>query len=1356
MRSHHERFRWTHATRNPTDAREVKENEKVVNELNSYRALAIVDKQPHSTVVDKLRNWEKDDTYDIVYPNRSGDGFSVPGLRLASPENHRVKKPSADEQLSVINFGRLTGSLQGGTILTIPSAEHLTGAIPVVNTEVPGEMFYYIPAQIEPLAMNRHYFEYKPSFIVMKSGEMPSYVFWKRKAQFPPSYTDSQLLDHQRLTRSGAPTPEPRSAPVAGPSTEPRAASLAVNTDKTTRAARERQIEPEWEIFDPRLEENPLEFLDYYNACLKGRKGVRSKLMLREADIDRVNYISPCLAHNHKKADKEAETATSDASPMDIDPVPTLPTPEVPGVPVPDPSKAPAPKPWKQPEPIGADDPAWKNFFARIDREKEIRGARIRPKPVFTSEYCNAPGTKSDPKKAVLTRELYDKLYHRAVTADREIEKRSKCCFACGLEWTLCPTTRHVHYQQHREEFKLHRTHLLESRLYTDDPLRVQDLDVAKAPMPKGVPGLNWFRDLEQKILDMENELLEREQLCRICDAHVDFADESNADHYRKHKEERKQLRVLGDKIPLVPHTPPTSGKGTSTGFEESPEARTWSGWKGKRTPEFLKGSGRKRGEEEAAKEQARELANSVEISAQQSRETGGLQDPIQISSDVSSSAASDDLEDIFMDGLDGSIYSDVIGSTTAPLAFPPLFERAPVPEVPTSEKTDLDFLSGQNADTITTLRPEQISTFGRFKDNERRSASQTREPYPDLMDIDAVEAHLDVPIEIESDDDDLYAYPTPPRADSTAQDEADFDRAEIIQAIRTTSGELLALDDDSDDAEEVPEELETEDADNSDANEDEDADEDEHDSEDEDNIPFKSKRMEFFDYSDSEDDDKDDGDEDDDDDEDRDSPKYPLSGGGFVIDEITDAATGDLPLTPTERSKAREFVQEMVEEALASPDQTDQVATKERVQTLTRNLFVRQETQKLDAAKIRALATGNNWRQKEGQRLRQQEAPTTPATSSGKWSTKTLSSDTPRTPVSPWSPVASVSRSPTTPTVSGVSDQHDGLDLKFSDLNIDHLLTEAVEWGCGLNDMRALSNKAWEVATALQEETPQRTEESRRLIRDMVQQFVRYEIKAEKRLRKQGTRSSHQKSSTTTTPSSAGWSTQTVGGRTPVNRRPFSLPTTRRRKVSDTSFQPGPPTPFNPDEVSPRLPKMPRKSKDPLYRPDPALPSPTTPPATPKLNKHSSAPKPAARTAKKVEKKLKKKEAKKTEKRQAKKAVKKDTKRAVKKDIKKVAFDNAQASNPAPKPSTSSKTASPQVVVTKNPTRKTAAVAPAKAVTSKSSKKSSAKKAGPVSGVKKTTAKAKKSKTVAPATRPKRQAAIEAEKSFGKTKVVG
>jgi hypothetical protein len=75
-----------------------------------------------------------------------------------------------------MNFGKLIGSLAGSKIIKIPYAESPTGAIPVIDTQSPGKMFCYLPAQIEPLAMNRLYFEATPSFIIMKPGEI--YQIW--------------------------------------------------------------------------------------------------------------------------------------------------------------------------------------------------------------------------------------------------------------------------------------------------------------------------------------------------------------------------------------------------------------------------------------------------------------------------------------------------------------------------------------------------------------------------------------------------------------------------------------------------------------------------------------------------------------------------------------------------------------------------------------------------------------------------------------------------------------------------------------------------------------------------------------------------------------------------------------------------------------------------------------------------------------------------------------------------------------------------------------------------------------------------------------------------------------------------
>jgi hypothetical protein len=390
---------------------------------------------------------------------------------------------------------------------------------------------------------------------------------------------------------------------------------------------------------------------------------------------------------------------------------------------------------------------------------------------------------------------------------------------------------------------------------------------------------------------------------------------------------------------------------------------------------------------------------------------------------------------------------------------------------------------------------------------------------------------------------------------------------------------------------------------------------------------------------------------------------------------------------------------------------------------------------------------------------------------------------------------------------------RHDGLDLEFKDLEIGGLLDEAYKWGCGLNNMRILADKAWEEAVGMVkheratvgQQTPERAEQSRRVIVDVIQGLVRRKIAAEKRSRrKQGQKSPQQESPTTPAFSSAQWSTEAVGSRTPglssakwsteaqasetprtpfspwtplaiphestssdstsssegsnKRKRPSPLPTPRKRKASDTSFRPGPPTPSNPDEVSPRIPKMPRRSNDPLYRPGSALQDPTTPPVTPKLSKlskRSSNQKAADRAAKKIEKKLKKKQADKAEKKA--KNVSFDAQSSISSASSKTLSAQSSKSPSPSKPSSaaSSKTSSPQVVITKKASKKSPTPSPSTGSKSSKSSKNSVKGVANKSGIKKTATKTKKSENVALAARPKRQAAIEAEKSFGKTRVI-
>ncbi|KAG9567122.1 hypothetical protein KCU71_g4028, partial [Aureobasidium melanogenum] len=1396
MSRHHGRFAWAFATQNPKDPREVRYNAEATAELNSGVTLAIVDKRPSSTVIDNLRDWEKDAVYEIVTPHRFGHGFTPSKLKLSSPEKHIVGKPSTEELTAAITFGKLIGSLGGGKIVKIPWAEDSTGAIPVMDSEVPGEMFYYIPAQLERLAMSPKFFETLPSFIILKDGEMPSYVFWKRKAEFPSSFSEANLMEQHRAIRSGAPTPEPRPTPVAAPASETRPAPLAVDVAKA--AEEEKHPQPMWEIFDPRLEEDPIEFLDYYNVCLNGRKGIRNKLMLREADIDRVNYISPCLAHNHKEiVESGVATAEAEETAMDVDPAPIVPTSKVAGASTHKPTSPVVSKPWVQPGPIPDDDPSWLRLLARQDMERKIRGARIRPKPVFTSEFCNAPGKTSDPKKAVLRRELYDKYYHRAVTANREIESRSKCCLACGLQWIQCTITRHAHYKQHRDELKLYRRHCQNQNILLEDPLRVESLDPAKAPMTNNVPAINWFRDLEQIILNMENELLEREQTCRICDAHVDFADESMADHYQKHANERKQLRTIGAIANSVPTTPTVivtpEGASFINGSAKSSPAASYH--RPSTTPEYIRRIYEKQDEEKVRKalEESGKMADIMVNVAEQIRETGTIQQahlspPIILSSGSKSSepvvAASNDVMDTTEDG---PIHSDVVGNTTAQRVFAPLM--TPTSPSPRVVKDNLDFLSeyaesqGDNLDFLSTY------------------------------DADTVKAS-DVPFEvivIEDDDSDLYASPVPGPVDPIEEQHTDNDQAEIVQAIRSNSGELLALDgtviNDSEDAEEVLDAEVTESEEAEELPEEFEVDDDELAEE----VPKEFGRIEV-DYAELSDGSArsqvcylpDDGLFD----NLEPSPELPQDNGLFKSETELDAAK--LLAHAIGQRALRKLKKTLnLRQAFVALDVTNGLICAVECESPRHGLVTKEQ------AVYGHLIDSLFYLSKNDKHKRSDKAPINPERVSLKdvyltpkdlldginlewydiWRVVMKAKEALREWVAQNSKdsisvikkrIVELLRSALMdaslygyqdgplPTQTMVPVRHDRLDLRYGDLRIDHILTRALHWGCGSNNLRVLSHQAWEMAIDMikaERASPSAKglEAARLRIIHQVQEWVRSQIKKEKQWRRaEGQRlrqyEPQEQWATQATPvvSPANWSTEALSSetpRTPFNspwtpvapstprkpssskesskrKRPAPLPTpvsSRKRKASDDLFQPGPPTPSNPDEVSPRMPKKPRKSSDPLYRPGSALLDPTTPPVTPRAPKHVPNREADGRFAKKVEEKPKKKQGKKAEKTEN-------------ENGKKVTFDAAPSSK-----SSSPALSSPQVVITKKlATEKSTPSAPAKK-TSKTVAPKSTK-----SGVKKTTAEAKEAEPVAAATRPKRQAAIEAEKSFGKTKIVG
>ncbi|KAI5196898.1 hypothetical protein E4T39_07561 [Aureobasidium subglaciale] len=1229
------RFQWSFAKQHPEGSYFDRMNVDEAGRLNSFGTLAIVQKEPHGAVLDVVLEWEDEQTtYAVVRPHRSAEGYQLASRRGTAPSSQHVKVAASDDQLGLINWGQLQGVFAGGEIIRIREAEELTGAIPVIDTNEPTKQhIYYLPAVVPPLAMNKMYFERQPSFVVMKPGEMPSYVFWRRLEEYRPSLSEEDHLAATTAASSAellvnAPVETPIEASVSeqplhgfrtrrsrAPTPEERSTALVVDTEKAAEAPKEntKEIEPVWEVFYPQLEQDPIEFLDYYNTPLHGWHGHRSKMMLREEDIDRVNYISPCLAHNHQHTGKSAAVETVEVTgksavvevvedtAMDIDSL-EVPHPEISvdaTSAVSKPSEASISKPWVQPGPIADDDPAWKAFRDRLDRNARLRKARIRPEPVFTTKYCNAPGAKVDPKKVVLTREMYDRHYARAVKAQREIDARSKCCLACGLKWSECPETRYEHYSMHRHERKLYFERCQQQKTHSEPETCVEKLDPAKVEhLNKNVPGLNWFTKLEEVVLNLENELLEREQTCRVCDAHIDFGESSIAEHYNEHTLERKRLRtvpaftdpVLSPKLVIS-----TDGSAQIVTPEDSPPARSY---RGLEPDHYLL---RRDDEEKARRKELAELGDTVMAIGKSLKVDGTIPRAYRTppTTKPSSSRHQSSPSNIMELTGDGPIHSDIVGKSTARRAFSPL--RVPRSNSPTIDKGNVDFLSKHGQPSVhaveTTVRESSQSSAKESLDAARILADGSAHGVLRKLNLDLQQAFDTLVMTNELIEGVLEA----PDIDTNGLSHSQWIQDLIFDHLR--------------------------------------------------DITKKIGRGG--------------------------SKKTVKDDGSFSNTSVNDLCSSIEPYDLWRiLDKARVAFEELAEHPRAQSPR----ARRFQILDILRGVLHDAYLHGYDDAK--------------------------------------------RFPIEFFVPL-----------------KHDGLDMTSEDLNITEVLEEALESGHAIDPIKRIYRTAWETCVTLVRahraapghEAP---EVARQRILKEVNKFVGNELERDRLLipnystgASAKTRESQAPITISSSSSSESWSNNSLKRKRLVQ---LPTPTSQRKRKStvntDPEWEPATPSPFNVDEVSPRLPKAPRRSSDPLYRPGSALHDPTSPPPTPK---RTTAQKAADRAARKKEKRK--------EKRALKTADKKEKK--IEKS-RKVTFDL--------KPAFMSKPPSPER--SKSPT-------PIKGLVRKTTKSVVEKEITPAK-VTKSKAVAKKATTVEPEAgtggRPQRKAAVEAKKNFGKTKIIG
>ncbi|KAI5199638.1 hypothetical protein E4T38_06920 [Aureobasidium subglaciale] len=1440
------RFRWSFANEYPEGSYYDRMNQDEAGRLNSYGTLAIVQKEPHGAVLDAILEWEDEQTtYAIVQPCKTAVGYQLTGRRGTAPSSQHVKVAASDDQVGLINWGQLKGVFEGGQIINIPEAEELTGAIPVIDTNEPTKQhIYYLPAVVPPLAMNTVYFESKPSFVVMQPGEMPRYVFWKRKEQYKPSLSGEAHLAAKAAASSAEPlvdasaeatTEVPVEAPVEAsspgsaiqasrtrrsraPTPEEHTATLVVDTNKAAEAAKEKtkEVEPVWEVFYPQLEQDPVGFLDYYNTPLNGWHGYRAKMMLREVDINRVNYTSPCLAHNHKRIEeseavetveatnKSAAVAAVEDTEMEIDSL-DVPPPKASVNAASVPSKSfetPKAKPWVQPGPIAHDDPAWKALYDRIDKTSRVRKRRIRPEPVFTEKYCNTPGAKVDPKKAVLTRKLYDKYYARAVRAQREIDARSKCCLACGLKWSKCPKTRYEHYNLHREERRLYFAHCQKLNLHIEPEMTVDQLDPAKVEFIKDVPGLNWFARLEEVLLNLENELLEREQTCRVCDAHIDFGEYSIVEHYNEHAIERNRLRTVPSFTVSVVGSKLVVGTDGSTQFvtpEDSPPPRSY---KGLESDHYLL----RRDDAERARRKA--LAGTIPHAHRSPPTTKLFGSP-----KWPQSSPSDPMD--FTE--DGPIHSDVVGESTARRAFSP--PMVPKSKSPTTGKGNVDFLSNHDQPSSLAKVLERFDTYclnldiprkavpgaqkivmdsrnmEQFKTNEEAlfvaavciSLEQAGAPIAlpkiapsnvSINDIGQAITELEARFPTKTgqrrviapvdDDSDLYAVPAGLPASWRESMEAtvasDYDPA---LAIRPTSGELTALDDidlgESEDEVEAPGDFDIGVDDYSEGVDDAlDADDIHaratHDS----YLPIRepTSARDFTDklikrvlenplVNDVEamvrDHSK------------KSSGKEHLDAARILADGSAHGVLRKLNLNLQQAFDALLMTHNLIEGLLEDPDadtnglshsQWVQDIVFDHLRDITKNLGRRgskktvKDVDSFSGTHVNTLCGPielyDLWRILDKARIAFEELADHPQPESlwmRKYYIRKVVSgvlwkaycsgydDTKRFPADYFIPV-----------------KHDGLDMADQDdMEITDILKAALGSGHALRKLRSIYKRAWRTFITLVRvyraapgyEAP---EVARRKFLEVVHEFVDQELEKDRLFMLKYSPGRFTKTEESQAPISISSSSSESSSDNSLKRKrsaqlltPTSQPKRKSTANDDPEYQPGTPSPFDSDEISPRLPKAPRKSNDPLYRPGSALNDPTSPPPTPK---RTSAQKAANRASRKKEK------------RKEKKALKAADKKGKKTEAsRKVTFN--------PKPAFKSAPPTPESSQPPTPIGGSVRKATKPAV---KSKKTSAKVTKPKAATKKT---ATEPEAVS-SERPQRKAAVEAKKNFGKTKIIG
>lgn len=293
--------------------------------------------------------------------------------------------------------------------------------------------------------------------------------------------------------------------------------------------------------------------------------------MIPEQFIDRLSHKSPCLHHGHGG---ELDDEVLDDADFDLDDGQYMAT--------------------EDDEALDADhveqenddfmkDPSYLMFMARLDQIKHLRHHRLHPVSRYDDENdCKDCLNAEFPEGTVMPRLHSVESSDLASFGTRFIEALNDLAVNDFYNQRDCPICGQFHgvgrdnaghWAFHRYNF-LKQVHDKKSHLEVNDPgVESMSDKLERWKSGNNMPQLMHY--LEAMCHMVENEVLEREEFCRICYESFDYGEGSLMKHYRVHHDEEKKQRDIADRFselddafregtgsqlstPTSPATPPT------------------------------------------------------------------------------------------------------------------------------------------------------------------------------------------------------------------------------------------------------------------------------------------------------------------------------------------------------------------------------------------------------------------------------------------------------------------------------------------------------------------------------------------------------------------------------------------------------------------------------------------------------------------------------------------------------------------------------------------------------------------------------------------------------------------------------